>query len=209
MNEQERLDAIYRERVLPAYRRLLAEVREDIRMRIEGVPAFERIGSRFHGLGHWMRVGCLGLRIADALPRETIPGPDVDRIVTLAAFFHDSGRTIDGYEPGHAEGGARVFEAFARRWDLPAGLATSVATAIRLHEARESVVPGADGLTIALSNADRLDRVRLGDSPIPQRMYDDGVWPQLVPASGWLLRHVTNRRAWADVADLVAWVRDP
>jgi hypothetical protein len=209
VTEEERLEAIYRERVLPAYRALLVQVRADVGTRPGGTPAFERIGSRGHGLGHWARVGCLALRIADDLPAAAFPTADRDLPVTLAAFFHDSGRTIDGYEPGHAEGGARVFEAVARRGSLPPEITVAVAQAIRLHEIPESVVPGAGGVTIALSNADRLDRVRLGDRPIPSRMYDDGVWPSLVAPSAWLLRQVTNRRAWADVADVLEWPRDP
>ncbi len=209
MDDLELLDALYRDRVLPAYRVLLADVKADLGVRLAGVPAFDRIGSRFHGLGHWARVGCLALRIAGGLPRATLPAGDVDRAVTLAAFFHDSGRTIDGYEPGHAEAGAALFEVFAARWGLSRDLVDTVSTAIRLHEAPQSVVPGAGGLAIALANADRLDRVRLGDSPIPARMYDDGQWRRLVPVSDALLHRLTNRRAWTDVADLLPWPRDP
>jgi len=209
MDELAAIEAIYRDRVLPAFRTLLAAVRDDLRAGVAGVPAFHRIGSRFHGLGHWVRVGSLALRIADGMPRDRLPVADADRALTLAAFFHDAGRTIDGYEPGHAAAGARLFEAYATRWALDAALAGPVARAIRLHEAPESVVPGADGLVIALSNADRLDRVRLGDTPIPERMYDEGRWRSLAPWTTPLLGHLTNRRAWADVADIAPWVRDP
>ena len=209
MVDLEAFDVLYRDRVLPACRLLLAGVKADLGVPMAGVPAFDRIGSRFHVLGHWVRVGCLALRIADALPRASFPVDDVERAVTLAAFFHDSGRTIDGYEPGHAGAGAAIFEVFAARWELPRDLVAAVAAAIRLHEAPESVVPGASGVAIALANADRLDRVRLGDRPIPERMYDDGIWHHLEPASQALLHHLTNRRAWSDVADLLPWPRDP
>ena len=63
-------EAVYLERVLPAYRALLAGVKADLGTRIGGVPAFDRIGSRFHGLGHWVRVGCAALRIADVAVLE-------------------------------------------------------------------------------------------------------------------------------------------
>lgn len=207
VDDRERLEALYVQQVLPAFRDLLAAVRPHLRTTVGGRPAFLRVGSRVHGLGHFARVGTLGLRIAGAARRGPA-SPDLESAVTLAAFFHDSGRTHDGYEPGHAEAGAGILEALAPALRFSEAVVAAAAEAIRLHEAPESVVPGASVVAVALANADRLDRVRLGDAPIPERMYDDGVWRDLQPVSAWLLQHVTNRRCWADVEDLVPWVKD-
>jgi hypothetical protein len=53
-----------------------------------------------------------------------------------------------------------------------------------------------------LANADRLDRVRLGDPVRPHLLYDDGAWPDLLPLAGKLLGALDLARAKGDLGIL-------
>ena len=71
-----------------------------------------------------------------------------------------------------------------------AAMKKAVTQALLFHEDHEPVDPRANHVTICLCNADRLDRVRLGQDPIPTLMYDDGVWKELTAHSNRLLKEV-------------------
>jgi hypothetical protein len=205
-DERERLDGLLRERVFPRYRTLLGAVQGHIGGRVAGRFAFDRIQSGIHGLSHWTRVGCLALRIVNDLPLDGRPRSVDEEAVLLAAFFHDSGRIGEGTEPGHGEAGATILEALAGGMRLDPATVAVAARAIRLHESKQSPLPTADRVAIALANGDRVDRVRLGETPIPERMYDDGIWPALVIPSNWLLRTVDQRRTWDELGDVLGTV---
>ncbi len=70
-------------------------------------------------------------------------------------------------------------------------LTEAISQALLFHVNHPSVDPAANEVTICLCNADRLDRVRLGDSPSPKKMYDDGCWRSLEPHSMCLFLEIT------------------
>lgn len=196
MDEHIILESILREDVIPRYRRLLDATRDVVGRPVGGRVAFGRLWSTCHGLAHWTRVGCLALRIVRALPTDGRPVERDEEAVLVASFFHDAGRLTEWHEPGHGEAGARILEALAGDLGLDPSIVLIAAQAIRLHDSDDCPLPPADRVGIALANADRLDRVRLGESPRSDLMYDDGVWPSLVKPSEWLLRFVEGHRFW-------------
>lgn len=167
---------------------------------------FRKLRGPLHGIDHWLRVAIQGLAIARALRgggRVAAPcllEPEgLEEALVLAAFFHDSARTTDGTEAGHGKEAEKVWRHFAGRKILPRDLQEHVSEAILFHEDHRSVDPAAREVTICLCNADRLDRVRLGEKIDPRRMYDDGIWRSLEPFSGRLLEELSPAKVLSEM----------
>jgi len=162
---------------------------------------FTSADSPIHGADHWVRVGLFGLAIAKKLRERGLPASPVaepgalEEAVILAAFFHDCARWSDGGELDHGRAGEEVWRWYAAERKFPDGLAASVSQALLFHVDHPAVDPAAGPVAVCLCNADRLDRVRLGESPKPKLMYDDGAWRELEPLSERLLDEVTRKVA--------------
>jgi|GEM_PF-5380757 len=135
-----------------------------------------------HGLDHWARVAAVGVgllhaRLATA-PDEAqglLPAEWENALVT-AAFFHDIARANEGRDRGHGERGAILFQALVERGaftDCAPALVAATADAIRDHDSRPAVLPGANLLLQCLATADRLDRPRFGDVVDRELLYPD------------------------------------
>ncbi len=153
-----------------------------------GLRAAER--SYLHGRRHWTRVACLGL----AMLREREPHrPPLDHLAPplavlehrflLAAFFHDIGRLDEGRDTGHAGRGERVFRFMAPVLSVDPGDIESAAVAIRNHASDPAVLPGADLVAACIADADRLDRARLYERPLPDCMYPVLPWEKWAEAA--------------------------
>jgi hypothetical protein len=182
----EQLIAGYRP-VSARFRALLADVGPE---RAEFKIMFTTIAGRCHGIDHWARVGIYALAIARGLRDQgwvksvaLVPAGALEDAVTDAAFFHDCARASEGDELVHGKNGQRIWRHYAERKGLARELTEAVSQALLFHVDHPSVDPAANEATICLCNADRLDRVRLGDYVDSRRMYDDRVWPELVPHS--------------------------
>jgi HD superfamily phosphodiesterase len=154
-----------------------------------------------HGMHHWVRVGIYGLAIAGALRAKGrvksaifLPDGALEDAVLLACFFHDCARVSEGSELVHGREGNRVWVHYAERKGFAEDLKQTISQALLFHVDHPAVDPAANEVTISLCNADRLDRVRLGEPPDPARMYDDGVWRDLAPFSDRLLAEVRQER---------------
>jgi hypothetical protein len=159
---------------------------------------FFNADSRIHGADHWVRVGLFGLAIARKLRENgrtgaalSSPGT-LEEAVTLAAFFHDCARAGDDRELDHGRAGDQVWRWYAGEKALPEWLLNTVSQALLMHVDHPAVDPAAGPVAVCLCNADRLDRVRLGDLPNPRQMYDDGIWRELTSLSERLLNEVTR-----------------
>ncbi len=162
--------------------------------------------SPVHGVDHWVRVGLNALVIARRLrERERVSTPSLapagalEQAVLYAAFFHDSSRVDEGLDFTHGANGDRVWRHWAERKAVTPQIKAAVSQALRFHVDHPSVDPAANEATICLCNADRLDRVRLGQAPAPKRMYDDGCWRSIAPHSKSLLLEITLARVKTDL----------
>lgn len=114
-----------------------------------------------HGPDHWARVTENGRRLA-------ISTGAIVRVVDLFAVFHDAQRRSEGEDPGHGERGAEMaallrgsfFEAADAEFDL-------LQTACRLHTGG---LVDADPTIQTCWDADRLDLMRVGIRPRPDRL---------------------------------------
>jgi HD superfamily phosphodiesterase len=134
--------------------------------------------SSLHGRRHWTRVACLGLAM---LRDEGARRPHEEQLVIerrflLAAFFHDIGRLDEGRDTGHAERGEQVFRFIVLALCVDSADIESVALSIRNHASDPAVLPGADLVAACVANADRLDRARLCEHPLPGCMYPELPW---------------------------------
>jgi hypothetical protein len=159
-----------------------------------------------HGVDHWCRVGVYGLAIAHALKkqgRSATPCLEADYALTdavlYAAFFHDCARRTEGTELTHGRAGEEVWRDYSKTQSVSAAMREAVSQALLFHVDHPSIDPDANEVTICLCNADRLDRVRLGEQPDPQRMYDDGVWQELCPHNRRLYNEIKIPRAKKDL----------
>lgn len=114
-----------------------------------------------HGIGHWARVYENGLRISGELAVDP-------SILLLFSLFHDACRVNDHVDPGHGKRGAdlaaryrgRHFELADDKFDL-------------LYYACEAHTDGlteADLVVQVCWDADRLDLLRVGIAPTPERL---------------------------------------
>ncbi|KAH3758064.1 hypothetical protein Pelo_10194 [Pelomyxa schiedti] len=139
--------------------------------------------SMLHGMSHWLRVATYGLFILRTVyphhpsgcSTASVDGCDLElsaleECVMYSAFFHD----YETDDPGHAERGANVWRIYAKRKHLDRRIISIVSQAILFHEQHlPHVDPAANVVTIALCNADRVDRVRFGGLPDVDKMYPD------------------------------------
>ncbi len=141
------------------------------------------------------------LRAADKLELEVLVAPGgLEQGIVLAAFFHDCARTHDGVELDHGRAGAEVWRAYAAEHDVSAEMTAAVDQALLFHVDHLDVDPEANALTVCLCNADRIDRVRLGQPAFPELMYDDGgAWRELVQHAERLSREANRERATKDI----------
>jgi len=191
------------DRVLDRFRRFLGglEPEQEVFPRLYG-----ELTGHLHGIDHWIRVGIHGLAIARFLRGRSrittiLPAQagELEDAVISAAFFHDCARTSDRAEPEHGREGDRVWRHFAARKGLDRGLLDAVSQALLFHVDHEPVDPAANDVSVCLCNADRLDRVRLRESPDPERMYPDGVWREIAPLAEQLLQEVSRSRVLMDL----------
>ncbi len=114
-----------------------------------------------HGLAHWERVRENGLRLAERT------GARAD-VVELFAYFHDACRHNNGRDPDHGARGAELARQLHRSvFDLdPEGLFL-LTEACTGHTRGETVAE----ITVATCwDADRLDLIRVGKTPRPERL---------------------------------------
>lgn len=193
-------------RVITAYKKFLEETRHEKEK--YGELFLKQIKSPVHGVAHWVRVGIYGLTIAEHLCKasktakhwESREG-SFEEAVLYACFFHDTARDGEGIELEHGKRAEKAWRIFAENKRFSESTVSSVSQALLFHVAHPSVDPCACDVTICLCNADRLDRVRLGEKPIPQRMYDDGVWHTLTPHSERLLQEVNMSKVLGDLGE--------
>lgn len=181
------------------FRELLPEL-EPERARFKRL--FAMILSPVHGVHHWTRVGIYSLAIAEALQEQgrVHEAPEAFREQVLhAVFFHDCARLTESNELDHGRAGEQVWRCFAARHSLPSPHTEAVSQALLFHVDHPAVDPSANPVTVCLCNADRLDRVRLAQKPIPKLMYHDGIWQHLQPFSQRLLNEVTLERVKEDL----------
>jgi hypothetical protein len=189
--------------VISRYRELTADLDPERR---EFPRLFAMRAGLVHGIHHWVRVGIYGLAIATALRGQgrvcaplLAPEGALEEAVLTACFFHDCARLTEEGEPNHGRAGEKVWDHYARRKELSADLRAIISQALLFHVDHPSVDPVSNEVTICLCNADRLDRVRLGERPLPECMYDDGVWRDLEPLSDRLLQEVRQEKVVRDL----------
>ncbi len=114
-----------------------------------------------HGFMHWVRVRENGLFLAEGT------GEDAD-IIELFAFFHDSQRWNDGYDPEHGE---RAADLVARVNDSMLKLEPS-RLELLLHACRDhnKGFTEAPPVVQICWDADRLDLARVGKIPDPAKL---------------------------------------
>jgi hypothetical protein len=198
------LETAYTDQVLPRFRELYEAMAGFIGTVCGGVVAFRFLTSDMHGIAHAARVAALGLRLRRARGTEGVliglSTREAEEALLLAAFFHDSGRSNEGSDPGHNLVGQSIFE--ARAGDLRPSVAPHVrAAASRAIAAHAGPAPERmDAVAVAVANADRLDRVRFGDTPRPRLMRDDGVWERFEPLAAPFVRIVHTTRVLSDLS---------
>ena len=112
-----------------------------------------------HGASHWARVAGIGERLAF----ET--GARLD-VVRLFAFFHDSRRIDDGYDPMHGHRGAELALALlGTHYDLDRAGLELLVEACRGHSEGAT---SSDATIQTCWDADRLDLGRVGVTPDPR-----------------------------------------
>ena len=163
------------------------------------VTPYRSIDSRLHGPEHWRRVAWFGAELA----RRNGLDVRARRAVEIFAWMHDLAREDDQADPEHGARGARLFRELAPSLfpELDDPERNLIAGAIRLHNggltADEAVMTGelvvageCDDRLIACVgscwDADRLDLLRLGIMPHPDRMSTEA-WEQVLPIA--LERH--------------------
>ena len=191
------------DRVISRYREFKADLAPERR---EFPRLFAMENGLVHGVHHWVRVGIYGLAIARALRGQgrvrsplLAPVGALEDAVLTACFFHDCARLGEGVEPDHGRAGEQVWDHYSKRQGISEGLRAIVSQALLFHVDHPSVDPAANEVTICLCNADRLDRVRLGEAPLPEHMYNDGIWRALEPLSGRLLQTVRQEKVVRDL----------
>lgn len=194
--------------VVRAYGKLLDETKGDKEK--YGEFFLKQIKSSLHGIAHWVRVGIYGLTIAEHLfkngraARHWLSNHEpFEQAVLYACFFHDTCRDGEGLELEHGRRAEKLWRTFAEERKMNERILTAVSHALLFHVAHRAVDPFACDVTICLCNADRLDRVRLGEKTLAKRMYDDGVWQDLAQHSERLLREVNMARIEEDFGDIL------
>lgn len=157
------------------------------------VTPWARMESRLHGPEHWSRVAAYGAALGEA----TGLAAGARRGVQIFAWTHDLARVTDGNDPEHGERGAILFRELAPTVfpRLGARERAWIEAAIRLHNKGMTAVDAVDTGVIELPgeprrpliafvgccwDADRLDLLRLGMTPRPERM-STGHWEAILP----------------------------
>ena len=131
--------------------RLANHIRSQFRLDWEGI----------HGPSHWARVRAMGLELSHVTGADPV-------VVELFAWFHDSRRFNDGYDPEHGDRAAAF--AGGLRGDLFEATDEQLAL---LQEACRGHSDGhlrADVTVQTCWDADRLDLGRVGTTPDPARL---------------------------------------
>jgi O-acetyl-ADP-ribose deacetylase (regulator of RNase III) len=142
--------------------KLIAAIRDTYRLAWSGI----------HGVRHWARVRKFGLKIAETNGART-------DVVELFSFLHDSCRHGDGRDPDHG----RRAVAFATQLRGNVFQLDDAGFAL-LCEAMEFHSHGStegDSTVQACWDADRLDLVRIGIEPEPDRLCTDAARRLLTP----------------------------
>ena len=179
--------------------------RDDTRVQGDDLEAivtpYRSIDSCLHGPEHWRRVALFGGELARCNDLDV----RARRAVEIFAWTHDLARENDEADPEHGARGARLFRELAPSLfpELNEIDLDLIAGAIRLHNrgmtADEAVMTGelvvageGDDRVITCVgscwDADRLDLLRLGIMPHPDRMSTEA-WEEVLPHAlewhGW------------------------
>ena len=118
-----------------------------------------------HGASHWGRVKTNGFEIA-----KYTEGANLE-VIELFAFFHDSRRLNDGYDPDHGERAIAFSESLRGEYfDLPDDDFELLSYACKHHTSGKTV----GDITVQVCwDADRLDLGRVGVVPHPDYLCTD------------------------------------
>lgn len=184
----------YYQRVVASFKPLYNEV---LNLQKEFPHLLKLTMGMKHGTDHWCRVGTYSLAIAEALKMQGRVNTfflkqdrALEDAVLYAAFFHDCARRTEGVESGHGRAGEEVWRRYSGMKSLSANLREAVSQALLFHVDHPAIDPSANEVTICLCNADRLDRIRLGEDIDPSRMYEDGIWLELAPHNRRLFQKI-------------------
>jgi hypothetical protein len=203
------LERVYLKQIRPSFLALTSQTRDVFASQPCRPRPFLFWDSPYHGVGHFARVGCLALALyerrrersvlAGRTPDGPTPSETVEALV-LSAFFHDSGRINENRDRGHGPAGEQIFRAFASRVvPAPKPSVCAVVSAAILYHCGGGV-GSPDGVATAVANADRLDRIRFGDRPVPRLMCDDeGAWKDFEPLARDFVDLVSTARVLEDV----------
>lgn len=120
--------------------------------------------SRIHGAPHWATVAGYGRPLAESVGAN----PD---IAEWFGFLHDAARVNDDRDPCHGPRAsilAHEIREAGHMGELTSGEFDQLATAIEYHSC--GFTEGFDAAVMACWDADRLDLLRVGIIPDPQRM---------------------------------------
>ena len=116
-----------------------------------------------HGPAHWARTRLNAREICKASPQAS------PRAAMLFALLHDCRRNDDGPDPGHGERAARLAAQIGpARLGLTQSEFDSLSYALRRHTEGRSAP---DATVAACWDADRLDLLRAGIYPLPEKLF--------------------------------------
>lgn len=128
------------------------------------IQQFELSSISPHGPEHWRRVQNNGLHIAQTNQADPT-------VVKLFAVFHDSRRENDGYDPLHGQRGAELaISMHGNLFSIDEVQLELLVLACELHHQGAMTEDPTIGTCF---DADRLDLIRVGIVPDPEKMCTD------------------------------------
>ncbi len=142
-----------------------------------------------HGISHWARVLENGRRLAVETGADPL-------VIELFAVFHDARRYNDGHDPDHGSRGAALArELLSGDSQVDPHVMDMLEEACRLHT---NGLRDADVTIQTCWDADRLDLLRVGTHPRPERLCTE-------PARKSATLAWANDRAWHRVVPDLIW----
>ena len=135
--------------------------------RIALIGKYRKYREGIHGEKHARNVCILAARIAERC------GGDQD-VIQWAALLHDIGRENDGNDPDHGERGAEIAEHIIKTENLRPDI-EMVKQCIHQH----CRPPRTSHEAKVMSDADKLDRFRLGMNAMNEELLELGEWPRM------------------------------
>lgn len=134
--------------------------------RIALIEKHKKYREGIHGKRHARNVCILAARIAERC------GGDQE-VIQWAALLHDIGRENDGNDPGHGRRGAEIAEQIIRAEKLKPNI----------EMVRQCIIQHCESRTLheakVVSDADKLDRFRLGEDALNEDLLELGEWPKM------------------------------